>query len=43
MIAARKAREEETGKKPGGKPPEPPSSAPQPKDQVNLTDEDSRI
>ena len=32
-----------TGKKPGGKPPEPPTAGPLPKDQVNLTDEDSRI
>jgi transposase len=40
---AREAKEKETGKKPGGKPPEPPSSTPLPKDQVNLTDEESRI
>ena len=41
-----KAREEQTrrnGKKPGGKPPAPPSSGVQSKDQVNLTDPDSRI
>src|ERR1700674_704439 len=33
----------ETVKKPGGKPPVPPLEGPQPKDQINLTDEDSRI
>ena len=33
----------ETGKKPGGRPPAPPVEGPQPKDQINLTDEDSRI
>jgi hypothetical protein len=32
-----------TGKKPGGKPPQPPVEGPLPTDQVNLTDEDSRI
>ena len=42
-LAAREAKTEATGKKPGGKPPEPPVEGPQPKDQVNLTDEDSRI
>jgi transposase len=43
-MAARKKKEEETGKKPGGNDPTPPSSsAPLPKDQVNLTDPDSRI
>ena len=42
-LAARKAQAEATGKKPGGKPPEPPVEGPQAKDQVNLTDEDSRI
>jgi transposase len=41
--AAREAKVEETGKKPGGKPPVPPLEGPQPKDQINLTDEDSRI
>ena len=44
--AKMKAREEKTartGKKPGGKPPEPPSSGVRPTDQINLTDEDSRI
>ena len=32
-----------TGKKPGGKPPEPPAEGPRPTDQLNLTDEESRI
>src|ERR1019366_2469188 len=42
-LAAREARTRATGKKPGGKPPEPPSAGPGPQDQINLTDEDSRI
>jgi transposase len=42
-LAARKAKEKRTGKKPGGKPPSPPASGPSPADQINLTDEDSRI
>ncbi len=42
-LAARAARTAETGKKPRGKPPEPPAEGPLPKDQINLTDEDSRI
>lgn len=43
-MAARKKKEEETGKKPGGNDPKPPSGgAPLAKDQVNLTDQDSRI
>ncbi|MBY0238663.1 MAG: IS1182 family transposase [Burkholderiaceae bacterium] len=33
----------DAGKKPGGKDPEPPTSGPQDKDQINLTDEESRI
>ncbi|MGB5716598.1 MAG: IS1182 family transposase [Gammaproteobacteria bacterium] len=41
--AMREAREKETGKKPRGKKPKPPTSGPQAKDQVNLTDEESRI
>ena len=41
--AKREAREKETGKKPRGKPPKAPTSGPQAKDQVNLTDEESRI
>jgi len=42
-LAAREAKEKTTGKKPGGKPPEPPVEGPRPTDQINLTDEDSRI
>ena len=42
-MAAREARQAATGKKPGGKPPQPPSEGPLPNDQVNLTDEESRI
>src|SRR4030081_2525838 len=37
------AKSAETGKKPGGRPPAPPVEAPGPADQVNLTDEESRI
>ena len=42
-MAAREARTAATGKKPGGKPPAPPVEGPLPTDQVNLTDEESRI
>ena len=42
-LAARAAKTAATGKKPGGKPPEPPAAGPLAKDQINLTDEDSRI
>lgn len=42
-LARRAAKAEETGKKPGGKPPEPPKPGPGPKDQINLTDDQSRI
>jgi transposase len=42
-LAARAAKTAATGKKPGGKPPQPPSEDPRPDDQINLTDEDSRI
>ena len=42
-VAARKAKEKETGKKPKGRPPTPPEPGPKSKDQVNLTDTDSRI
>ena len=42
-LAAREAKEKATGKKPGGKPPEPPREGPRPADQINLTDEASRI
>jgi transposase len=39
----RKAKEQETGKKSRGKQPKPPEPGPRDKDQVNLTDEESRI
>jgi transposase len=42
-IAEREARERETGKKPGGRPPKPPSRAINPMAHINLTDEESRI
>jgi len=42
-VAARAKKAEETGKKPKGKQPKPPTAGPVPKDQVNLTDEESRI
>jgi transposase len=42
-MAAREARTAATGKKPGGKPPAAPTEGPLPTDQVNLTDEASRI
>ncbi len=42
-LARRKDKEERTGKKPGGRPPKAPSAEPKPKDQISLTDEDSRI
>ncbi|GLS20131.1 hypothetical protein GCM10007874_31480 [Labrys miyagiensis] len=42
-LAARQAKEKKTGKKPGGKPPSPPAAEPSPTDQINLTDEASRI
>src|SRR5882724_9322339 len=42
-LAAREAKTKATGKKPGGRPPAPPVEGPLPTDQVNLTDEDSRI
>jgi transposase len=42
-LAAREAKTAATGKKPGGRPPAPPVEGPLPADQINLTDEDSRI
>jgi len=42
-VKARKDKEETTGKKARGKEPTPPTAGPNPKDQVNLTDEESRI
>jgi Transposase DDE domain len=42
-LAARDAKAAATGRKPRGKPPQPPVEGPLPSDQVNLTDEQSRI
>ena len=42
-VTARAKKTEKTGKKPKGKQPKPPTPGPTPKDQVNLTDEESRI
>jgi transposase len=42
-LAARDAKTKATGNKPGGKLPAPPAEEPLPTDQINLTDEDSRI
>jgi hypothetical protein len=41
--AAREAKADATGRKLGGKPPQPPVAGPLPTDQINLSDEDSRI
>ena len=42
-LKAREAKTAATGKKPGGRPPAAPKEGPLPTDQVNLTDEASRI
>ena len=42
-LAEREARAKKNGRRPGGRPPAPPSATPSDKDQVNFTDEDSRI
>ena len=42
-LKARDDKAKASGRKPGGKPPAPPVAGPGPSDQVNLTDEDSRI
>ena len=42
-LAARDAKAAATGRKPRGKPPQPPVEGPRPTDQINLTDEQSRI
>ncbi|EMJ4936276.1 IS1182 family transposase [Pseudomonas aeruginosa] len=42
-LARRQARTKKTGKKPGGKPPKPPAPGAKASDQINLTDEESRI
>lgn len=40
---AKREQQRKNGKKGGGKPPKAPEQGPRPKDQVNLTDEESRI
>jgi transposase len=42
-MARRAAKEKATGKKPGGKPPTAPGAGSKDSDQINLTDEESRI
>ena len=42
-LAAREEKQKKTGRKPGGRPPKPPAAGPKAKDQLNLTDEESRI
>ena len=42
-MANRAAKEKDSGKKPGGKPPQAPTPGPKDSDQINLTDEESRI
>ncbi|WP_136809588.1 transposase [Desulfosediminicola flagellatus] len=42
-VAKRRAKAEVSGKKPRGRNPEPPAPGPRKKDQVNLTEEESRI
>ena len=42
-MSAREVKAKAPGRKPGGKPPQPPQAGPHADEQVNLTDEDSRI
>jgi transposase len=42
-VAAREARAKARGRKPGGRPPKAPTPGVQERDQINLTDEESRI
>lgn len=42
-LAERERKQEATGKKPGGKAPQPPQEGPRDKDQYNFTDPESRI
>ena len=42
-VAAREAKAKARGKRPGGRPPAPPTEGPRETDQINLTDEESRI
>jgi parvulin-like peptidyl-prolyl isomerase len=41
--AKRQAKAQARGQKPGGKPPKPPEAGPRAEEQINLTDEESRI
>jgi transposase len=43
QVASREAKAKARGKKPGGRPPKPPVAGVQAQDQINLTDEESRI
>jgi transposase len=42
-LREREEKERKSGRKPGGRPPEPPTPGPRDKDQYNFTDPDSRI
>ena len=42
-LAAREAKAAATGRKPGGRAPQPPNEGPLPHEQINLTDEESRM
>jgi transposase len=42
-VREREAKVEENGRKPGGRPPQPPTVGPRAQDQYNFTDPDSRI
>jgi len=42
-LREREEKAKRTGRKPGGRPPQPPKAGPQAKDQYNFTDPDSRI
>lgn len=42
-MTRRAAKEKDSGKKPGGKPPKTPEPGPKDSDRINLTDEESRI
>lgn len=42
-MLSRQLKEEKSGKKIGGKKPEPPNPSPKPEEQINFTDEESRI
>ena len=43
QLTRREQKAKASGKKPGGKPPKPPVAGPKAQDQLNLTDEESRI